>query len=90
MVSGVGGCMDNGHSCLVAVDVIAFQEEDPVTYSVLFQWIVTNKDQVKRSVLNKHNQGFHKLLLIVSWVLCTQRFFKNAPEVTYNVRLRAF
>ena len=37
VVSGVGGRMDHGHSCLVAVDVIAFQEEDPVTYSVLFQ-----------------------------------------------------
>ena len=37
VVSGVGGRMDDGHSRLVAVNVIAFQEENPVTYSVLFR-----------------------------------------------------
>ena len=37
VVSGVGGRMDHGHSRLVAVDVIAFQEEDLVTYSILFR-----------------------------------------------------
>ena len=48
MVSGVGGSMDHGHSRLVAVYVIAFSEEDLVTYSIVFRKIVTNKDRYER------------------------------------------